>query len=115
MTDYAKKGTQLCLIEESYITKESEIQLRFRYDQFISSNYVAVRRLKVHKRFREPSRISRPVTQLERTLDKSRRKRHLLRIYVKKSGPSSSRIHQFTNKYAFYRFKHGKEEDKYKH
>ena len=113
MTDYAKKGTQLCLIEESYIIKESEIQLRFRYDQFISSNYVAVSRLKVHKRFREPSRIPRPVKQLERTLD-SRRKRHFLWIYVKKSGLSSSRIHQFTNKYAFYHFKHGKEEDKYK-
>ena len=77
MTDYAKKGTQLCLIEESYIIKESEIQLRFRYDQFISSNNVAVSQLKVHKRFREPSRIPRPVKQLERTLD-SRRKRHFL-------------------------------------
>ena len=74
--DSAKKGTQLCLIEESYIIKESEIQLRSRYDQFISSKYVAVSRLKVHKRFREPSRI--PVKQLERTLNKSRRKRHLL-------------------------------------
>ena len=110
--DSAKKGTQLCLIEESYIIKESEIQLRSRYDQFICSNYAAVSRLKVHKRFREPSRI--PVKQLERTLNKSRRKRHLLRINVKKSVPSSSRIHQFTKKYAFYRNKHGKEEDKYK-
>ena len=108
----AKKGTQLCLIEESYIIKESEIQLRSRYDQFISSKYVDVSRLKVHKRSREPSRI--PFKQLERTLNKSRRKRHLLRIYVKKSVPSSSRIHQFTKKYAFYRNKHGKEEDKYK-
>ena len=69
----AKKGTQWCLIEESYIIKESEIQLRSRYDQFISSKYVAVSRLKVHKRFREPSRI--PVKQLERTLNKSRRKK----------------------------------------
>ena len=43
--DSAKKGTQLCLIEESYIIKESEIQLRSRYDQFISSKYVAVSRL----------------------------------------------------------------------
>ena len=110
--DSAKKGTQLCLIEESYIIKESEIQSRSRYDQFISSKYVAVSRLKVHKRFREPGRI--PVKQLERTLNKSRRKRHLLRIYVKKRVPSSSRIHQFTKKYTFYRNKHGKEEDKYK-
>ena len=90
--DSAKKGRQLCLIEGSYsIIKESEIQLRSRYDQFISSKYVAVSRLKAHKRFREPSR--NPVKQLERTLNTSRRKRHLLRIYVKKSVPSSSRIH----------------------
>ena len=61
--DDSAKGTQLCLIEESYIIKESEIQLRSRYDQFISSKYVAVSRLKVHKWFREPSRI--PVKQLE--------------------------------------------------
>ena len=37
----AKKGTQLSLIEESYINKESEKQLRSRYDQFISSKDVA--------------------------------------------------------------------------
>ena len=41
--DSAKKGTQLSLIEESYINKESEKQFRFRYNQFIS---VAVSRLK---------------------------------------------------------------------
>lgn len=55
--DSAKEGTQLCVIEESYIIKKSEMELRSRYDQFISSNYVPVSRLKVHKRFREPSRI----------------------------------------------------------
>jgi len=44
--DSAKKGTQLSLTEESYINKESEKQLRSRYDQFISSKYVAVSRLK---------------------------------------------------------------------
>ena len=44
--DSAKKGTQLSLIEESYINKESEKQLRSRYDGFISSKYVAVSRLK---------------------------------------------------------------------
>ena len=43
--DSAKKSTQLCLIEESYIIKESEIQLRSRYDQFISSKFIAVSRL----------------------------------------------------------------------
>ena len=36
---------KLSLIEESYINKESENQLRSRYDQFISSKYVAVSRL----------------------------------------------------------------------
>ena len=39
--DNAKKGTQLSVIEESYINKESEKQLRSRYDQFISSKDVA--------------------------------------------------------------------------
>ena len=38
----AKKGTQLSLIEKSYFNKESAKQLRSRYDQFISSKYVAV-------------------------------------------------------------------------
>ena len=66
--DSAKKGTPLSLTEERYIIKESEIQLGSRYDQFISSNYVILSRLKVHKRFREPSRI--PVKHRERTLNK---------------------------------------------
>ena len=48
----AKKGTQLSLIEESYINKESEKQLRLWYDQFISSKYVTVRRLKECKIYR---------------------------------------------------------------
>jgi len=44
--DSAKKGTQLSLTEESFINKESEKQLRSRCNQFISSKYVAVSRLK---------------------------------------------------------------------
>ena len=41
--DYsAKKGTQLSLIEERYINKEPEKQFRSQYDQFVSSQYVAV-------------------------------------------------------------------------
>ena len=44
--DSAKKGTQLSLIEDSYIKKEFEKQLRSRYVQFISTKYVAVSRLK---------------------------------------------------------------------
>ena len=87
--------------------------MRSRYDQFSSSKYVAFSRFKVSKRFREHSRI--PVKQQERTLNKSRRKRRLLRAYVKKNVPSSSRIHQFTKKYSLYRDKHyGKNEDKQK-
>ena len=35
--DSAKKGTQLSLIDESYINKESEKQLRLQDNQFISS------------------------------------------------------------------------------
>ena len=46
MTVRRKVYRQLSLIEESYINKESENQLRSRYDQFISSKYVAVSRLK---------------------------------------------------------------------
>ena len=34
--DGTKKGTQLSLIEESYINKESQKQMRFQCDQFIS-------------------------------------------------------------------------------
>ena len=33
--------SEVSLIEERYIIKESEIQSRSRYDQFISSKYVA--------------------------------------------------------------------------
>ena len=42
--DIGEKGTrvQLSLIEERHFIKESEIQSRSRYDQFISSKYVAV-------------------------------------------------------------------------
>ena len=47
--DSEKKGIQLPLTEESYINKESEKQLRSRYDQFISSKYVAVSRLNSHR------------------------------------------------------------------
>ena len=43
--DSAKKGTQLSLFEESCFNKKSEKQLRSRYDQFISSKYIAVSRL----------------------------------------------------------------------
>ena len=112
MTVRRKVDSCVLLKEVIVLLKNQKIQLRSRYDQFISSKYVAVSRLKVHKRFRVPSRS--PVKQPERTLNTSWRKRHLLRIYVKKSVPSSSRIHQFTKKYAFYRNKHGKEEDNYK-
>ena len=41
-----RKITQLPVIEENYINKESEKQLRSRYDQFISSKYVVVSQLK---------------------------------------------------------------------
>ena len=43
------KGTQLSFTEESYINKESEKQLRSRYDQFTSSKYVAVSRLNCYR------------------------------------------------------------------
>ena len=44
--DSAKKGTQWSLLEESYINKEFEKQLRYRYYQFISFKYAAVSRLR---------------------------------------------------------------------
>ena len=45
--DSAKKGTELSLIKESRIDKKlKKKQLRFRYDHFISSKYVAVSWLK---------------------------------------------------------------------
>ena len=40
--DSAKKGTQLCLIEESYIIKESEIQLRSQYDHILQNMLLLV-------------------------------------------------------------------------
>ena len=39
--DSAKNGIQLSLIEESYINKEFQKQLRSQCDQFISSKYVS--------------------------------------------------------------------------
>ena len=48
MTVQRKVHRQLSLIEESYINKESEKQLKSRYDQFISSEYVDVSRFKCH-------------------------------------------------------------------
>ena len=44
--DSVKKGAQLSITEEVALSiKKSEKQLRSRYDQFISSKYVAVSRL----------------------------------------------------------------------
>ena len=45
---------------------------------------------------REPSRI--PKKRITRILQKSRKVRRLLRTYIRKSIPKSSRMHLFTNK-----------------
>ena len=45
-SDDSAKGTRLSLIEESYINKESEKQLTFLYNQFMSSRYVVVSQIK---------------------------------------------------------------------
>ena len=65
---------------------------RSRFDKFVHFN-----RPRTHGvRDREPSRI--PKKRVTRILKKSRKVRRLLRTYIGKSIPKSSRMHLFTNK-----------------
>ena len=65
---------------------------RSRFDKFVYFN-----RPRTHGvRDLEPSKI--PKTRITRILKKSRKVRRLLRTYIRKSIPKSSRMHLFTNK-----------------
>ena len=67
---------------------------RSRYDKFVYLNRPRTHATRV--RDREPSRI--PKKRITRILKKSRKVRRLLRTYIRKSIPKSSRMHLFTNK-----------------
>ena len=67
---------------------------RSRYDKFVYFNRPRTHGIRV--RDREPSRI--PKKRITRILKKSRKVRRLLRTYIGKSIPKSSRMHLFTNK-----------------
>ena len=62
---------------------------RSRYDKFFYFNRPRIRD-------HEPSRI--PKKRITRILKKSRKVRRLLRTYIRKSIPKSTRMHLFTNK-----------------
>ena len=67
---------------------------RSRYDKFVYFN--RPRTHGVHVRDREPSRI--PKKRITRILKRSRKVRRLLRTYIRKNIPKSSRMHLLTNK-----------------
>ena len=67
---------------------------RSRYDKFVYFNRPRTHGIRV--RDREPSRI--PKKRITRILKKSRKVRRLLRTYMRKSIPKSTRMHLFTNK-----------------
>ena len=67
---------------------------RSRYDKFVYFNRPRTHGIRVCDR--EPSRI--PKKRISRILKKSRKVRRLLRTYIRKSVPKSSRMHHFTNK-----------------
>ena len=67
---------------------------RSRYDKFDYFNRPRTHGIRV--RSREPSRI--PKKRITRILKKSRKVRRLLRTYIRKSIPKSTRMHLFTNK-----------------
>ena len=71
---------------------------RSRYAKSLSCQYVGYKPRGV-ARDREPSRV--PVKQLTRLLHKSRNVRKMVRKYIVKNVPRSSRIHCFVNKCNF--------------
>ena len=94
--DLFDKAMQLSVIayddddDESLLIKNC----RSRYEKFL----YLIRHTRTHAvrgRDREPSRISRK--KISSTLHKSRNVRHLLRTYIKKKMPRSSRMHMFIN------------------
>ena len=93
--DLFNKATQLSVIasdenDESFLIGNC----RSRYDKFL----YFTRHMRTHAvrvRDREPSRI--PHKKISSILQKSRNVRRLLRTYIKKNIPRSSRMHMFIN------------------
>ena len=67
---------------------------RSRYDKFVYFNRPRMRGFRI--RGREPSRIPKKIIAC--ILKKSKKVRRLLRTYIRKSIPKSTRMHLFTNK-----------------
>ena len=66
---------------------------RSRYDKFVYFSCSRIYGIRVQDC--EPSRI--PKKRITHILQKSRKVRHLLRTYIRKGIPKSSRMHLFTN------------------
>lgn len=81
---------------KSSLSKEECI--RSRYAKFLASECV-IRPCAVPHRDREPSRI--PIKQLTRVMNKSRKVRKVIRKYIAKNVPMSSKIHCHINKCGF--------------
>ena len=87
------KAEELSVVLNSDIDKNNYVSikdLRSRYDKFVIGHYC------VHIRNREPSRI--PVKRITRVLNKSRNIRCLLRSYIRREVPLSSRMHRYVSR-----------------
>ena len=91
-----EKAAQLSVIvyDNKLNNSNTVCNCRSRYDKFVYSNRSRMHGIRV--RDRELSRI--PKKRIKLILKKSGKVRRLLRTYIRKSIPKSSRIHLFTNK-----------------
>lgn len=104
-----RKVHSCLLLKKVILLKNQNYNWDFEYDQFISSKYVAVSRLKVHKRFRETSKI--PVKQLCRRNPKQIQEKKVLIANI--CQEKCAKVFQDTSIYVLYRDKHyGKKENK---
>ena len=93
----------VALLFENWNMIEEEVVVgRSRFEQFycIPSNvYVKENRTRP-RRSREPSRV--PLNELSRVLNKDRKSRRLLREYISKNVPKSSKVHDYTRAYVLH-------------
>ena len=96
---FEKPNTPQLSVKCNVGNSEPHSESRSRYAKFIyQKSVLTVRHIRhVVRREREPSRI--PAKKLSSLFKKSRKLRKLVRKYIKKNVPRSSRIHRFT--YAF--------------
>ena len=97
--DIFEKAELLSVI--AYHNKDAVLkeECRSRYAQFISFKPKCVSHRPRATREREPSRI--PVKQIQRVFHKSRNVRKIIRKYIAKNVPMTSKIHCFVNKCKF--------------